>query len=66
VAGPAEALQGPEIGENLGAERVQMEVAHQFEQVRFLLDHNRLVPILKEVADAVVPPVESPGVATEQ
>ena len=43
-----------------------MEVAHEFEQVRFLLLHNGLVAILEKVPDTLVPPVESPGVSGEE
>ncbi len=66
VPGPGEAVKYAELGDDLGADRVQMKVADQFQQVGLLLDDNRLVPILKEMAHAVMPPIEGAGVARQQ
>ncbi len=41
-------------------------VADQFQEVRFLLHDDRLIPILEEVAGALVAPIESAGVAREE
>ncbi len=43
-----------------------MEVAHEFEEVRFLLHHNGLVAVLEKVPDTLVSPVEGPGVSGEE
>jgi hypothetical protein len=43
-----------------------VEIADQFEEVGLRLHHDGLVPILEEVADPVMPPVEGPRVAGEQ
>jgi hypothetical protein len=66
VAGPGEAGEAPEIRDDLGAEGIQMEVADQFQEVRLLLHHDGLVPVLEEVPDALMAAVEGPGVAGEQ
>ena len=66
MAGPGGPVQSPEIGDDLGPEGVQVEVADQFQEVRLLFDHDGLVPILEEVAHAVVPAVEGPSVPREE
>jgi hypothetical protein len=43
-----------------------MEVAHEFEEVRFLHYHNGLVAVLEKVPDTLVSPVEGPGVSSEE
>jgi len=57
---------GAEVGEHLGAHRIQMEVADEFHEVTFGLHHDGLVSGMEEVADALVAAVEGPGVAGEQ
>jgi len=66
VAGPGVALQGAEVGHHLRPERIQVEIAHELEEVPVLLHHDRLVPVLEEVARPAVPAVEGPGVAGEE
>ena len=55
-------LQPPEIGEDLGPERVEVAGADQFEQVGLFFHHDGLVAVLEEVPDAPVAPIERPGV----
>ncbi len=43
-----------------------MEVAHEFEEVRFLLHHNGIVAVLEKLPDTLVSPVEGPGVSGEE
>jgi hypothetical protein len=43
-----------------------MKVAHEFEEVRFLLYHNGLVAVVEKVPDTLVSPVEGPGVSGEE
>jgi hypothetical protein len=54
------------VWDELGPEWVEVEVADQFEEVRLLLHHDRLVPVLEEVADPLVSAVEGPGVSGEE
>jgi hypothetical protein len=46
--------------------QVQVEVADEFEKGGRLLHHEGLVPVLEEMADAVMPPVERAGIAREE
>jgi hypothetical protein len=43
-----------------------VDVAREFKQVGLLLDHNRLVAILEEVAAPVVAPIKGPRIAREE
>jgi hypothetical protein len=45
---------------------IQVQVAHEFEEVRFLLNQHRFVPTLDERADAAVSPIERTGIARHQ
>lgn len=49
-----------------GADRVEVNLPRKFKEIRLLLDHDGLVPVLEEVAHAVVPPVEGVSVAAEE
>jgi len=60
VTRPGEAIQGAEVGNHLRPEGVEMEVADEFQEIRLLFHHDGLVPVLEEVADAFVAPVEGP------
>ena len=66
MAGPGIAVERGEIGQHLRPEGIQVEVANEFEEVRLLLHHDGLVPILKEMADAVMAAIEGAGVAREE
>jgi hypothetical protein len=56
-------VQRPEVGDNPCAERVEMEVADEFQKVRLFLDHDGLVAVLEEVPDPFVTAIESAGVS---
>jgi len=60
VARPGVPLQALEGQDHVGPERVQVEIADQLQEVGLLFYHNRLVPVLEEVADPVVAPIEGP------
>lgn len=49
-----------------GAERIEVDVADQLQEVRILLDQDGLVAVLEEVALPLVAAVEGPGVPGEQ
>jgi hypothetical protein len=63
---PRVAVQGVEVGDETGAQRIEVDVAHQLEQVRVFFDERRIEAILEEVPDAVVAAVEGRGVAAEE
>lgn len=45
---------------------IQVNVANEFEEVRLLLDQDRLVPVLHEVTNTAVAPIEPHGVSGQQ
>ena len=51
-------VQRPEMRHDLRAERVQVEVADEFEQVGLLLHHDELAPVLREQRAPFVAPLE--------
>lgn len=59
---PGVALQRFQGADEAGAERVQVDVAHELPEEGVRLDHDRLVAVLEEVADPLVPAVEGEGV----
>ena len=48
-----------------GPQGIEMEVPHEFEEVRLLLHHKGAVAILEQVALPMVAPVEGAGIAAE-
>ena len=58
LAGPAVPGQRAEIGDDRRPQWVQVEVAHEFEEVRLLFHHDGLVAVLEEMARALVAAVE--------
>ena len=66
VAGPGVPVAGAEVRHELRPERIQVEVADQFQEVGLFLHHDRLVPVLEEVAASLVAPVEGTGVPREE
>lgn len=66
VAGPFVPLEGIQIGHEVSAQWVEMDVAEQLEEVRLLFGEDRLESALKEIADPVVAIVECGGIATQQ
>jgi hypothetical protein len=59
-------IQLTEIRYQLCAQRVQVDVAHQLQQVRVFLAQNGLVPVLKQVPASPVPQVEADGIARQK
>jgi hypothetical protein len=66
LARPGVAVEGAEIGDHPRPERIQVDVPHKFEQIRFLLHHDRLIAILEEMANTLMAPVEGARVAREE
>jgi hypothetical protein len=66
VATPGIPVEAAEIGDEPGPQRVEMDIAHQFPEVGVLLDHDGLVAILEEVADALVAAIVGDGIAGEE
>ena len=64
VPGPWILVQRIE-GHEAGADRVEMNVAEEFQQIRTAVDQGGLEPILKKVAAPLMPAVEADGVAGE-
>ena len=58
VPRPRIPVQGTQISDHRRAERIQVEGADEFEEVRLLLSHDGLVVVLEEVTARFVPPVE--------
>jgi len=50
----------------LRPERIQVEVADEFQEIGLLLHHDGLVPVLEQVAHPSMAAVEGPRVAGEQ
>ena len=63
---PGISLQGLEIGHHPRAQRVQVDVSREFEQVGLFLDHDGLVPVLEKVPPPAMPAVEGPRIAREE
>ena len=69
MAGPDIPVEAAEIGEDFRTDRIEVEVADQFQEVGIFFHHDRLVPVLQEVTDPLVAPVEGPpprGVRSER
>ena len=63
VTGPRAASQSPEVGDDLRAQRGQAEAPAQL-QAGFLFHPDGRVAVVKEMARAVVPPVDGPAAGT--
>ncbi len=59
VPRPGIPIEDPEIRDDVRPERVQAQVADELQEVRVLFHYDRLVPVLEEVPDPLVAPVES-------
>jgi hypothetical protein len=55
-----------EIGNDLGAEWIEMEIPDEFEGIGVFFHHDGLVPLLEEMPHPRVSAVEGPGVAREE
>jgi hypothetical protein len=60
------AVQAAEIRNHARADWIEMEIPHEFQEVRLLLHQDGLVPVLEEMAAPPMPAVESPRVAREE
>jgi hypothetical protein len=58
--------EGTEVWHDPSPERIQVEVADQFEKIGLLLDGDGLVPVLEEVAGPPMAAVEGPRVPREE
>jgi hypothetical protein len=65
MAAPWVTVQRPEVLRQPGPHRIEVEIAHQLEQVRFLLAQDRFVAILEEIPVAVMATVEDPCVSRQ-
>ena len=63
---PRVAVQGAEVPHQPRPHRIEVEVAHEFEQIRLLLTQDGLVAVLEEVPMAMVASVERPRVSGEE
>jgi len=52
--------------EEAGAQRIEMDVAHQFEKIWLFVANDRLVSVLEEMAGTPVPEVEGHGVTGQK
>jgi hypothetical protein len=66
VPAPWKLVELLHIGHEACTQWVEMEVPHQLQKIRFFVHHYGPVPILKEVAHPLMPPVEGTGVASKQ
>lgn len=58
--------QGRKVRHDPRTKRIEMEVADQLKEVRLLLNYNRLVPVLEEMAGTVMPAVEGSCIPCKQ
>ncbi len=47
-------------------QRIQMNVAHQFQKIDVFLTKNRFIAVLEQMAASVASPVEASGIAAQQ
>ena len=66
MAGVSIRIEGSEIFNHVRAERIEMNIPDQFEQVWFFLAEDRFVAVLKKVVEPLVTLVERDGIAGEQ
>jgi hypothetical protein len=66
VAAETVAVKLIEIGYQIGTQGIQMDIAHQLQQVRVFLAENGLVAVLKQMPAAPVPQVEAHGVTRQK
>ena len=63
---PGVARKRAEVFHDSGAKRVEVEIADEFQEVDFLVDHDGFVPILQEVTGPPVAAVKLASVASEE
>lgn len=66
MAGPGILIEGVELGDHAGPQGIEVNVAHEFEQVGLVLDEDGLEAALEKVADTAMAGVERGGVTAEQ
>jgi len=59
-------VQFGKIAQDLSSHRIQMNVADEFEEIRFFFNHYALVPILEQMAFAVMPPIVPDSITGHQ
>lgn len=66
MACPGVACKGAQVSDDSGAKGVKVEIPDEFQEIDFLIDHDRLVPILEQIASPLVAAVELAGVASQE
>ena len=66
VARPGISIQGTNILEHAGPDRIEVNVSGQLQQIRVLLTNDRFVSILKQMPVAPVPQVEIDDISGEK
>jgi hypothetical protein len=66
VAGPGVAVESAERGNDLRPDRVQVEVADEFQQVGLFLHHDGFIAVLESMPDPLVAAVEGPSVPRQK
>jgi hypothetical protein len=66
VSTPWEGLKSPKILNQAAPQRIQVDVAHQLQEVRVVLANNRLESVMEQMPDPAVTPVEVNGVRRHQ
>ncbi len=66
VPTPGVPVEAAHVRDQPGPQRIQVEIPHQLQKVRFRLHHDGFIPVLKEMAAPVVPAVEGAGVPREE
>jgi hypothetical protein len=65
MAAPRQSVQGAVVLHQPAPHRIEADIAHQLEQVRFSLAPDGLVAILKEIPVAAVAPIKGPRVTSQ-
>ncbi|MEZ4600494.1 MAG: hypothetical protein R2940_11965 [Syntrophotaleaceae bacterium] len=66
MAAPGIILEGIQVFNDSGTQRIQVDIPHQFQQVGIAVADNGFVTILEQVADTIVAQVENYGVTGKQ
>ena len=66
MPGPCIAVEGGEIGNQSGPQRIEVDIANQFEEVGIFLADDGFVAVLKEMPGTVVTAIEIDGIACEK
>ena len=63
---PRVAREGTQVVDNPRAKGIQVEIAHQLQEVDVFVDHDGFVPILEEVARPLMAAIELSGVPGQE